>query len=140
MIKNQRYVAQIVAQSLGVSENEVSQVLNLFYKTAKQNMEEIVDNEIYLYGLGSFVTKRKKLYDQIIYYEVRKKNISESNKPQELKETLMQECDEKIQALKERVEDYRKKDLARKIFKQNQNEQTTVDGGVQESESDLGRS
>lgn len=138
MIKNQKDVAKLVAPSLGVSEKEVTQVLNLLMQSTKEKLESIEGNEIYIYNLGSFVTKRKKIHDLIKYYEVRKARLAEKDFNEEMKAALITDCDIKIQQLINRREDYKTKDLARKEFKQSQNEQSDINGSLQESESDLG--
>lgn len=138
MIKNQKDVAKAVAPSIGVSEKEVIQVLNLLMHSAKEKLESIEGNEIYIYNLGSFVTKRKKVHDLIKYYEVRKAKLAEKDFDEKIKETLIADCEFKIQQLINRREEYKTKDSARKEFKQAQNEQSNDVGSVQESESDLG--
>lgn len=133
MIKNQRDVAKIISPSLGVSEKEVIQVLSLLMQSTKEVLEGIESNEVYIYNLGSFTTKRKKIYDLIKYYEVRRAKLLEKEFNPETKAALIADCDFKLERLKQRNLDYREKDAARKAFKQNQHEQEDIDGSIQES-------
>ncbi len=133
MIKNYRAIATEISQKLSISEQEINQVLRLFGQEATDKLQSFGDIEVYLYGLGSFVARRKKIYDLIKYYQVRKERL-EQLVVKANKEGLIFDCEEKIEKLKKLNELYKARDSKRRELK---NEQIT--GDIQEPQADMGR-
>lgn len=97
-----------------------------------------MDNiEIYMYGLGSFEARRKKIYDLIFYYEAKKRNIQEKKMKENTRAIIIDDCDHKINQLKALHELYKVKDNEKKEFK---DEQRQVTGDIQEQKINLGGS
>lgn len=138
MIKIINDLYKPVADLLDINESEIECVLDFFYKDAKSKLENFSNIEIYLYGLGTYTAKRRKIYDLIKYYEVRKENVIKNNiLKSSTKEIMIADCEDKIGKLIALRNKQESKDESRKQFKQNKSHETTRD--ISEQESDLGR-
>lgn len=134
MIENNKSIASTISKSLNIGEEEVNRVLDFVGKATKKELEGFNDIEIYIYGLGSFVARRKKIYDLMKYYEVRAERLASSQMKEDLKASLIEDCHIKIEKLRILNLMYKERDSNRKKLK---DEQTTR--GIQEQTPDMGR-
>lgn len=134
MIEDNKSISKEIANRLNFNQEEVFRALDFVYRDAKAQLENFKDIEIYMFGLGSFVARRKKIHHLIKYFQVRKEKLSELNNTKLDTETLIADCDKKIEQLKLLNDLYKIRDEKRKQLK---NEQTV--GNISEPETDLGR-
>lgn len=130
MIKSNKDFVPQLAKEFGITEQEVSNILEVYFKDGKAKAENMVDTDIYFYGLGTLSAKRKKIYDLIKYYKVRKERVGQNTKTiQEIKDRIINECEFKINQLNLLLEKYKEQDIKRKNLKL---EQENITRSIQE--------
>ncbi len=135
-MKTYKDIIKNISESNSIAELDTTNAIEFIFRDLKVKLESMEDIEIYILGLGSFVPKRKKIYDLIFYYEAKKRNIQEKQLKEVTKKIISEDCDRKIESLKRLNELYKQRDQKRKEFKDGKKQ---IIGDIQEPETNMGR-